>query len=106
LANEETIERFKPYYKILKSKMLERINVQFTERNLGDPELMPGDYLCIFYLVDDGKGNPGLTLDRDNTGEVMIIEDDEEATGTVRDEDGEVKEKVDITVVNQRRKKK
>lgn len=106
MANEELIEKFKPYYKILKSKMLERINVQFKERNLGDPELMPGDYLCVFYLVDDGKGNPGLTLDRDNASEVMVIDEEESTTMVVRDDEGEVKEKVDVTVVNQRRKKK
>jgi hypothetical protein len=105
MANGEIIERFKPYYKILKNKMSERINVIFTERNAGDPPIMAGDYLCIFYLIEDANGNPGLTLDADGKGEIMIM-DDEETTGVVLDNEGEVKENVDISAVNQRRKKK
>lgn len=95
MADEDTIEKFKPYYKILRNKMIERINVVFKERNAGDPEIVTSDYLCVFYLVRDKNGNPGLTLDRENNGEIMIIEEPEK-----KDEEKE------ITTESQRRNKK
>ena len=85
MATDEIIKKFKPYYKVLKTKMLERINVQFIEHDAGNPPLDEGNYLCIFYLVDDGKNNPGLTLDRDGHGEVMVVEEDELLTGVVKE---------------------
>ena len=75
-ATPEIIEKFNPYYKFLKSKMLDRINVQFVERNPGEPS-NGENYLCTFYLVDDGNGNPGLTLDKDG-GEILIVEEEKE----------------------------
>ena len=75
-ASDEIIVKFKPYYKFLKSKMLDRINVQFIERNPGEP-ISGENHLCIFYLVDDGNGNPGLTLDKDG-GEILVVEEKEE----------------------------
>jgi hypothetical protein len=97
MADEDTIEKFKPYYKILKTKMQERINVVFKERHAGDPELVHSDYLCIFYLVADSNGNLGLILDRDNNGEIMVIKEEQEK---------EVKEeKIEVTTESQRRKK-
>lgn len=78
MASEEIIEKFKPYYKILKRKIHDRVNVQFKERNLGDPPLVEGDYLCVFYLVDNGNGSPGLTLESDGKGEIMEINEVEE----------------------------
>ncbi len=58
--------------------MSERINVTFVERHLGEDPLIIEDYLCVFYLIDDGKGNPGLTLESDGKGEVMIIDQDQD----------------------------
>lgn len=105
MASEEIMEKFKPYYGILKRKMSDRINVIFIEHGLGDREIIAGDYLCVFYLIDDGKGNPGLTLEKDGKGEVMVVEEPEECVGVVHNEEGEIKEKVNIAKVNTRRKK-
>lgn len=77
MATEEIIERFKPYYRFLKNKMLDRINVQFIERNPGEPEDNSANHLCVFYLVDDGNGNPGLTLDKDG-GEILVVEEEKQ----------------------------
>ena len=74
MATAELIEKFEPYYKILKKKMSKRINVQFVEHNVGDSPLVASDYLCMFFLVDDGKGNPGLTLEKG--GEIISIEEE------------------------------
>jgi len=78
MASEEIMEKFKPYYGILKRKMTDRINVRFIEHGLGDREIIAGDYLCVFYLIDDGKGNPGLTLESDGKGEIMVVEEEAE----------------------------
>jgi hypothetical protein len=75
MASKDIIEKFEPYYKILKRKLMERINVQFIEHNIGDPELDINNYLCVFYLIDN-EGNPGLTLDK-TSGEILVINDEE-----------------------------
>jgi hypothetical protein len=73
MASDEIIKKFEPYFKFLKSKMLDRINVQFVDHRGEQSNI--GNHLCIFYLVDDGKGNPGLTLDKEG-GEILIVEEE------------------------------
>jgi hypothetical protein len=88
MAPDDIIEKFNPYYRILRTKMLDRINVQFKEHAKGDGELVVSDYLCVFYLVDN-NGKPGLTLSKDGDGEMMLVEEEEEQ----KEAGDEVKEK-------------
>jgi len=69
-ANEDIKEKFEPYLKILKKTLFERINVNFIEHSDKNYTL---DNLCVFYLIDNGKGLPGLTLDLDSN-EIIEIE--------------------------------
>jgi len=72
-STDEIVEKFKHYFAILEKKMLDRINAKFIVHRRGHPPLAMQDYLCIFYLVDN-NGKPGLTLDREENGEIIEIE--------------------------------
>lgn len=74
-ASKDIIKKFKPYYKLLQSKLGERINATFEVRDIGDEPIITEDYLCVFYLLDDGTGKPCLTLDKDQ-GELIIIDEE------------------------------
>jgi hypothetical protein len=70
MATQELMDKFKPFYKILQKGMKDRMNIEFIEQSAG--ESAGGDFLAVFYLVDDGNGLPGLTVDR-NDGEIISI---------------------------------
>ena len=84
-APKDIIKKFKPYYKLLQSKLGERINATFEVRDIGDAPAIQEDYLCIFYLLDDGTGKPCLTLDKEH-GELLIIDEEK---GTVIEKETE-----------------